>query len=106
MLWKQAIKNLKTGWKHVKTKETIPMILTLTYMICKELNFKIMVYLNYNNLDNDTQNRLLSMSKKDVESRFGEQLKNYAREHYVNYEALLEEEAIRNLYNYKYIFNI
>jgi len=27
--------------------------------------------LNYNNLDNDTQNRLLSMSKKDVESRFG-----------------------------------
>ena len=65
-----------------------------------------MVYLNYNNLDNDTQNRLLSMSKKDVESRFGKQLKHYAREHYVNYESLLEEEAIRNLYNYTYVFNI
>lgn len=65
-----------------------------------------MVYLNYNNLDKETQNRLLSMSKNDVESRFGEQLRNYAREHYVNYQALLEEEAIRNLYNYKYVFNI
>lgn len=65
-----------------------------------------MVYLNYNNLDNDTQQRLLSMSKKEVEKRFGEQLRNYAREHYVNYQTLLEEEAIRNLYNYKYIFNI
>ena len=65
-----------------------------------------MVYLNYNNLDNETQQRLLSMSKKDVEKRFGEQLKSYAREHYVNYQTLLEEEAIRNLYNYKYVFNI
>lgn len=65
-----------------------------------------MVYLNYNNLDKETQNRLLSMSKKDIESRFGEQLRNYAREHYVNYQALLEEEAMRNLYNYKYVFNI
>ncbi len=65
-----------------------------------------MVYLNYNNLDDETQQRLLSMSKKEVESKFGEQLKNYAREHYVNYKTLLEEEAIRNLYNYKYVFNI
>ncbi|MCX2682173.1 hypothetical protein OOZ15_19690 [Galbibacter sp. EGI 63066] len=65
-----------------------------------------MVYLNYNNLDAGTQERLLSMSKKDVESRFGEQLKSYAREHYINYDTLLEEEAIRNLYNYDYVFNI
>lgn len=74
---------------------------------CKlNVTYFIMVYLNYNNLDNDTQNRLLSMSKKDIERRFGKQLRNYAKEHYVNYETLLEEEAIRNLYNYKYVFNI
>lgn len=65
-----------------------------------------MVYLNYNNLDDETQQRLLSMSKKEVENKFGEQLRNYAREHYVNYQTLLEEEAIRNLYNFKYVFNI
>lgn len=65
-----------------------------------------MVYLNYTNLDEATQERLLSMSKKEVESRFGKQLKNYAKEHFVNYQTLLKEEAIRNLFNFKFIFNI
>jgi hypothetical protein len=65
-----------------------------------------MVYLNYTNLDSETQERLLSMSKEEVEKRFGEQLRNYAREHYVNYDTLLEEEAIRNLYNYDFVFNM
>ncbi len=65
-----------------------------------------MIHRNYNNLDLETQQRLLSMSKKEVEKRFGEQLRNYAREHVVYYDSLLEEEAIRNLYNYKYTFNI
>ncbi len=74
--------------------------------ICTTYNTLKMVHLNYNNLDDETQERLLSMSKKDIEKRFGEQLRNYAREHFVNYQTLLEEEAIRNLYNYKYIFRI
>ncbi|MBO0356175.1 MULTISPECIES: hypothetical protein [Flagellimonas] len=65
-----------------------------------------MIHLNYNNLDDETQERLLSMSKKDIEKRFGEQLRNYAKKHIVNYQTLLEEEAILNLYNYKYIFKI
>lgn len=65
-----------------------------------------MIYLNYNNLDSDTQLRLISMSKSEVEMHFGEQIKNYAREHNVNYDTLLEEEAIRNLYNYKYVLKI
>lgn len=65
-----------------------------------------MVHLNYNNLDEATQQQLLSMSKMEVEKQFGEQLRNYAREHLVNYDSLLEQEAIRNLYNYDYVFNI
>jgi hypothetical protein len=65
-----------------------------------------MVHLNYNNLDDETQQWLLSMSKKDIEKRFGKHLRNYSKEHFVNYQALLEEEAIRNLYNYRYIFKI
>ena len=71
-----------------------------------DLKQKTMIHLNYNNLDEATQERLLSMSRKDVEKRFGEQLKNYAKKHYANYQTLLEEEAIRNLYNYKYVFKI
>ncbi|MEJ4087750.1 hypothetical protein [Galbibacter orientalis] len=65
-----------------------------------------MVYLNYNNLDIETQNRLLSMSKKDIESRLGKQLKDYAAAHYLDFDTLLEQEAMRNLYNYDYVFNI
>lgn len=65
-----------------------------------------MVYLNYTNLDAETQDRLLSISKMDVENRFGDQLKTYAREHHINYDTLLEQEAMRNLYNYDYVFNI
>ncbi|MCL6219957.1 hypothetical protein [Zunongwangia pacifica] len=65
-----------------------------------------MIYLNYTNLDKETQERLLLMSKKEIENRFGKQLKNYARQQEVNYDTLLEEEAIRNLYNYDFVFNM
>ncbi len=65
-----------------------------------------MVYLNYNNLDEKTQEHLIADSKKEIEQQFGEQLKNYAKENHLNYETLLQEEAIRNLYNYSYIFTI
>jgi hypothetical protein len=65
-----------------------------------------MVYLNYSNLDAETQNHLLSVSKEDIESKFGKELKAYAKEHYLDYDVLLDEEATRNLYNYQYVFNI
>ena len=65
-----------------------------------------MVYLNYNNLDAQTQEHLIAASKEDIEQQFGEQLKAYAKEHHLNYETLLQEEAIRNLYTYSYVFNI
>ncbi|WNH11971.1 hypothetical protein [Thalassobellus suaedae] len=65
-----------------------------------------MVYLNYTNLDNETQERLVSISKKDVEQKFGNDLKRYAKEHHLKYETLLEEEALKNLYSYDYVFNI
>ena len=65
-----------------------------------------MIYLTYNNLDEETQIRLLKASKEDIESRFGEELKTYARKNRLDYDSLLEEEAQRNLYNYDYVFNI
>jgi len=65
-----------------------------------------MVYLNYNNLDDETQQHLLLVSKEDIETKFGENLKAYAKEHYLDYDVLLDEEATRNLYNYQYVFNI
>ncbi len=65
-----------------------------------------MIYLNYSNLNAETKERLFQDSKKDVEQKFGNAIRNYAKQHFVNYNKMLEEEALRNLYNYKYIFNI
>ncbi|WP_103864803.1 hypothetical protein [Aquimarina sp. I32.4] len=65
-----------------------------------------MVYLNYNNLDDETQQKLLTDSKEDVAHKFGNDLKQYAEENHLNYDTLLEEEATRNLYSYQYVFNI
>ncbi len=65
-----------------------------------------MVYLNYNNLDEETQQYLLSVSKEDVENKIGKDLKTYAKENHIKYDTILYEEAVKNLYNYKYIFNI
>ena len=65
-----------------------------------------MIYLNYSNLDAETQNRLLQNSKSEVEEQFGDDLKCYAEKHHLDYKTILEEEAIRNLYSYQYVFNV
>jgi len=65
-----------------------------------------MVHLTYNNLDAHTQEKLLTKSKKDVVKKFGDALLQYSQENQMAYETLLEEEAIKNLYNYKFSFNI
>tara|TARA_R110000796_G_scaffold75491_4_gene169338 strand:- start:150 stop:341 length:192 start_codon:yes stop_codon:yes gene_type:complete len=54
----------------------------------------------------EPQERLVSVSKKDVEHEFGNDLKHYAKEYHIKYDTLLEEEALRNLYSYDYVFNI
>ncbi|WP_298501579.1 hypothetical protein [uncultured Maribacter sp.] len=65
-----------------------------------------MIYLNYNNLDEETQQHLLSVSKEEIENKFGTDFKIYAKENHLEYETILYEEAVKNLYAYTYVFNI
>lgn len=65
-----------------------------------------MIYLNYTNLDPETQERLLSMSKEAIKKECGKDLEAYAIENELDYDALLEEEALRHLDTYQYVFNI
>lgn len=65
-----------------------------------------MVYLNFSNLDSETQQELFEMSKRDVEESQGKELEHYAKRNGYNYEMLLEQEAQHNLYSYDYVFNI
>ncbi|MEO2071123.1 MAG: hypothetical protein ABGW99_07245 [Zunongwangia sp.] len=65
-----------------------------------------MIYLNFTDLSEETQNRLLEDSKKDVERKFGDDIRKYVKENYISFETMIEEEAIRNLYSYTFVFNI
>lgn len=65
-----------------------------------------MVYLNFTDLSEEAQNRLLENSKKDVERKFGDAIRKYVKENHTNFETMIEEEALRNLYSYTYVFNI
>ncbi len=65
-----------------------------------------MVHLNYTHLDEATQNYLLARSKEEIVQKFGNELQKYSVENDMAYKTLLEEEAIRNLYNYEFSFRI
>ena len=65
-----------------------------------------MVYLNFTDLSEEAQNRLLETSKEDVKRKFGDSIRKYVDENYGCFETMIEEEAMRNLYSYTYVFNI
>lgn len=71
-----------------------------------DIQIDIPFRLNFNNLDLETQEKLMQQSKHEVEHKFGEDLKKYADKNYLDYDSLLEEEAIKNLYNHKFKFTI
>ena len=65
-----------------------------------------MIYLNFTDLSEEAQNRLLENSKKDVEEKFSDDIRKYVRKNYTCFETMITEEAQRNLYSYTYVFNI
>jgi hypothetical protein len=64
-----------------------------------------MVYLNFTDLSEEAQNRLLENSKKDVERKFGDSIRKYIKENHTCFETMVEEEVIQNLYSYSLTFN-
>lgn len=65
-----------------------------------------MIYLNFTDLSPEAQERLLAQSREDVKKKYGRELMNYSLKHRTNIDKLLDEEAMRNLYSFTYIFNI
>lgn len=70
------------------------------------INIDIPFRLYFNNLDGETQEKLLQQSRHEVEQKCGKELKAYAEKNHLVYEELLEEEAIKNLYNHKFKFTL
>ncbi|MDO1501707.1 hypothetical protein Q2T40_16350 [Winogradskyella maritima] len=65
-----------------------------------------MIYLNFTDLSEETQERLLANSKADVKQKYGKDLMDYATKYNTNLDKMLDEEAMRNLYSYNFVFNI
>lgn len=63
-----------------------------------------MIQITFTNLDDETQQRLLTHSKKEVERKFGDEMKTYARNNNLKYENLLYTEAMLHLCNIKIVF--
>ncbi len=42
-----------------------------------------MIYLNFTDLSEEAQNRLLETSKEDVKRKFGDSIRKYVKENYV-----------------------
>ncbi len=65
-----------------------------------------MIYLNFTDLNEETQERLIADSKEDVKEKYGKAIMDYATKHNTNLDKMLDEEVLRNLYSYTYVFNI
>ncbi|MCK0158894.1 hypothetical protein MWU65_17030 [Cellulophaga sp. F20128] len=65
-----------------------------------------MIYLNFTDLSGAAQTRLSENSKKDVEQKIGDAIRKYVRENHSCFETMIAEKALRNLYSYKFIFEI
>lgn len=82
------------------------MAIITVLLIMESFKLKAMVYLNFTDLSEEAQNRLLENSKKDVERKFGEDIRKYVRENHTCFETMIAEEALQNLYSYTFVFNI
>ena len=65
-----------------------------------------MIYLNFTDLSEEAQERLIANSKEDVKKKYGKDLMDYATKHSTSLDQMLDEEALRHLYSYTYVFNI
>jgi hypothetical protein len=65
-----------------------------------------MIYLNFSDLSEEAKDRLLESSKQDVRRKFGGDIERYFKRHNTDFEILIEEEAVRNLYTLSYTFKV
>lgn len=65
-----------------------------------------MVQINFSHLNEEAQERLLKLARQQIEATDGEAIREYCISNGIDYEELMEEEAIKKLYTYDYIFKI
>lgn len=69
-------------------------------------NFKVMISINFNHLNEEAQERLLKLAREQIEISDGKAIREYCERNGFDYEELIQEESIRKLYTMEYIFKI
>lgn len=64
-------------------------------------------YLNFSDLNEESQNQLLQDTKDDLIEEYGEDLlKEEAENMNIDYETLITEKVERHMYSFNFVFNI
>ena len=65
-----------------------------------------MMYIKFQDLSMEKQEELFQVSREHVISLFEESIQKYVDETGADYDKLIDEEMIKNLYTYNFVFNI
>ncbi len=65
-----------------------------------------MVHLKFQDPGSEKQEEILEVSREHVTNIFGESIRKYVGETGEDFNRLIEEETIKNLYTYKFMFTI
>lgn len=65
-----------------------------------------MIHLKFQDLSLEKQEEILKVSREHVTHLFGESIRKYVDETGEDFDRLIDEETIKNLYSYDYVFNI
>lgn len=65
-----------------------------------------MIHLKFKDLSLEKQEELLQVSREHVSYIFGESIRKYVNETGEDFDRLIEEETIKNLYRYKFLFTV
>lgn len=65
-----------------------------------------MIHLKFQDLSSEKQEEILQFSRDHVTHLFGESIRKYVDETGEDFEGLIDEETIKNLYTYKFMFTV
>ncbi|WP_026753653.1 hypothetical protein [Sediminibacter sp. Hel_I_10] len=65
-----------------------------------------MIHIKFQDLSEEKQEELLQVSRQHVTHIYGESIQKYVDETGADYDSLIDEEMIKNLYTYNFVFNI
>ena len=65
-----------------------------------------MIYIKFQDLSKEKQEEILQVSREHVTHFFGASIRKYVDETGEDFESLIDQEIIINLYSYDFVFNI